>query len=166
MHSAARLCLLGILLLTGCTTVRRAAVTTFRVIDTPRRYVREQIEGPEGVTTTTTTTTAPDAPPVSDVVTPGRPVTPTAPAPAPPRVAATPRPRTQATGTPRPPTTTASPRPPPAPAAAEHPVARPVPGRPGYVYSLDPNGGIVDVTGYKSGDRAKDPYTKRIFIVP
>jgi hypothetical protein len=41
-----------------------------------------------------------------------------------------------------------------------------VPGRPGYVYSTDPNGGIVDVTGYKSGDKAKDPYTQQIFIVP
>jgi hypothetical protein len=41
-----------------------------------------------------------------------------------------------------------------------------VPGRPGYVYSLDPNGGMIDVTGYKPGDKAKDPYTKQIFIVP
>ena len=48
----------------------------------------------------------------------------------------------------------------------EAPVARPVPGKPGYVYSLDPQGGIVDVTGYKSGDKAKDPYTKQVFIIP
>jgi len=25
---------------------------------------------------------------------------------------------------------------------------------------------MIDVTGYKSGDKAKDPYTKQIFIVP
>jgi hypothetical protein len=48
----------------------------------------------------------------------------------------------------------------------DFPIARPVPGRPGFVYSLDPNGGIVDVNGYKPGDKAKDPYTKQIFVVP
>jgi hypothetical protein len=48
----------------------------------------------------------------------------------------------------------------------EYPTARPVPGKPGFVYSIDPNGGMVDVTGYKSGDKAKDPYTHQIFIVP
>jgi hypothetical protein len=41
-----------------------------------------------------------------------------------------------------------------------------VPGKPGFVYSIDSNGGMVDVTGYKSGDKAKDPYTHQVFIVP
>jgi hypothetical protein len=62
----------------------------------------------------------------------------------------------------RPPTAAAR----PTPAPTNFPTARPVPGRPGFVYSLDPNGGIVDVNGYKPGDKAKDPYTKQIFIVP
>ncbi len=49
---------------------------------------------------------------------------------------------------------------------AQFPTAKPVPGKPGYVYSIDPKGGIVDVTGYKPGDKAKDPYTQQVFIVP
>ncbi|MEO5719955.1 MAG: hypothetical protein ABIR71_00610 [Chthoniobacterales bacterium] len=75
-----------------------------------------------------------------------------------------------------PPTTTVTRNPPPpGPAiastprpksATQFPTAKPVPGKPGYVYSVDPKGGIVDVTGYKAGDKAKDPYTQQIFIVP
>ncbi len=60
---------------------------------------------------------------------------------------------------------TATPRP-KAVATQQFPTAKPVPGKPGYVYSIDPKGGIVDVTGYKSGDKAKDPYTQQIFVVP
>lgn len=47
-----------------------------------------------------------------------------------------------------------------------YPTAKPVPGKPGYVYSIDPKGGMIDVTGYNSGDKAKDPYSNEIFIVP
>lgn len=166
MISAARLGLVSVCLLAGCTTVKKAAVTSFRVIDTPRQYLRDRIEASEAPSTTTTTTTTTVQEPVSDVVTPGRPV---APGPQPPPVT-TQRRTTTAASTPRQqraPTTSSPPRPSASPAATpQYPVARAVPDRPGYVYSLDPNGGIVDVTGYKSGDRAKDPYTKKIFIVP
>lgn len=49
----------------------------------------------------------------------------------------------------------------------ELPYARPVPGRPGYVFSpYDKNGGYVDVTGYSPGQKVKDPYTGKIFLVP
>ena len=157
VSDALRFSLLSILLFTGCSTARNVASSTFRVIDTPRRYIREQIAGPEETTTTTTTTTT--QAPVSDVAVPGRPVAPPSP-----RSATTQsRTTTQQSG----PTGGATPTSRPSPAqAGQFPVAKPVPGRPGYVYSVDPNGGIVDVTGYKSGDRAKDPYTKQIFIVP
>ena len=30
----------------------------------------------------------------------------------------------------------------------------------------DPNGGYVDVTGYQSGSKVKDPYSQKIFLVP
>ena len=47
------------------------------------------------------------------------------------------------------------------------PYAKPVPGKPGYVYSpFDPNGGYVDVKGYAPGQKVKDPYTGKIFLVP
>jgi hypothetical protein len=47
------------------------------------------------------------------------------------------------------------------------PYAKPVPGKPGYVFSpFDKNGGYVDVTGYSPGQKVKDPYSGRIFLVP
>lgn len=182
MYSPARLILLsGIVLLTACGTAKRVAVTSFRVIDAPARFVRDRID-PENETTTSTVT---QSTVTSDVVNPGHPI-----------VAATPRPQAtqqrstaqgRATSTPRRTTaanesTSRSTQTEPAgtprsnrsatagqgtpPPSAGFPTARPVPGKPGYVYSIDPTGGIVDVTGYKAGDKAKDPYTKQIFIVP
>ena len=167
MSAAARLLLLLAIVLTSCVRVREkardVAVTSFRVIDAPANYVRRRIDAQEeGEMTTTTTETA--AIGSSDVVTPGRPVAPrpqTAPGPATTSGGAT------AGTTTRPPRRDTTPAPQPAaPPTANFPTARPVPGKPGFVYSVDPQGGIVDVTGYKSGDKAKDPYTKQIFIVP
>jgi hypothetical protein len=168
MLSPARLLIICGLLLPGCGPARDVAVSTFRVLDTPHRLIRERIDSSETTTTTVETTET------SDVVTPGRPVVaqrepssqqrtasqarqsapPTSPRPSrtsPPVTQS----RAQASATPR--TTTQT---------AQFPIAKPVPGRPGYVYSIDPKGGIVDVTGYKSGDRAKDPYTQQVFVVP
>lgn len=175
MVSSGRFLLLaGVVLLAGCGTARRVAVTSFRVLDAPARYVRERID-PETTTTTTTTTSTGE---VSDVVTPGHPIDPaphshpTRPSP---NVAKQSRSSSGGSPSPRPSrTTTAGAQRRPAPSATPRaqasvpafPTARPVPGRPGYVYSIDPNGGIVDVTGYKSGDKAKDPYTQKVFIVP
>jgi hypothetical protein len=162
--------LTSIVLLSACSTAKKAAVTSFRVLDAPARFVRERIDEEEGGTTTTTTTTQ-----VTDVANPGYPV-PQAPPPSAPtrRTTAGPtQPRSSVTETPRQTTrseTGASGRTAPAatprPQVAQFPTARPVAGRPGYVYSIDPNGGIVDVTGYKPGDKAKDPYTQKVFIVP
>ena len=169
MVSVARLLLLLTIVFTGCARTREvardAAVTTFRVIDAPANYVRRRLDEEEGVQTTTTTTVQQTEVGSSDVVTPGRPV--------PPRQVTTttpppgPNTRNVAPGpTPRPPrreTVTAPTTPAP---QTDFPTARPVPGKPGFVYSISPEGGIVDVTGYKAGDKAKDPYTKQIFIVP
>ena len=171
MVTAARFLILCAIVLTSCTTAKRAAVSTFRVIDAPARYVRERIDEEEGTTTTTTTQTT--AVGTTDVVTPGRPVTPPTP-----QTRTTTSRTTAQTGTPETPrtttrtaTTSSTPGATPSSTRAaagttEFPTARPVPGKPGFVYSIDPSGGMVDVTGYKSGDKAKDPYTKQIFIVP
>lgn len=171
MISLSRVLLLSCVVLTGCSVARDAVVTSFRILDTPASYIRRRIEGPETTTTTTTTQTVAS----SDVANPGRPVN--APVVARPRgssqdrIAASSRstisrpPRGSPTVAPRSP----APSPPPRSTVsqtAQFPTAKPVPGRPGYVYSIDPQGGIVDVTGYKPGDKAKDPYTQQIFIVP
>ncbi|MDQ6624417.1 MAG: hypothetical protein M3Y86_13155 [Verrucomicrobiota bacterium] len=183
MIRRAWLLVLGGILLAGCTTAKKVAVTSFHVVDAPAHYIREHIDSEDGATTTTTTQTTT----TSDVANPGYAVTePTPPPQPPPR--STPRPHVTTAETrvvhssptptkPRSTTTSTStsasssrkstasgtPR---ANQTSQFPTARPVPGRPGYVYSIDPNGGMIDVTGYKSGDRAKDPYSKQIFIVP
>src|SRR5437660_7055182 len=47
------------------------------------------------------------------------------------------------------------------------PTAKAVPGKPGYVFSpFDARGRYIDVSGYSSGSKAKDPWTDKIFIVP
>src|SRR5438093_1700666 len=47
------------------------------------------------------------------------------------------------------------------------PTANAVPGKPGYVFSpFDASGRYIDVSGYPSGSKAKDPWTDKIFIVP
>jgi hypothetical protein len=51
--------------------------------------------------------------------------------------------------------------------APQFPVAKPVPGKAGFVYSpFESNGTMIDVTGYSSGTKVKDPGTNKIFIVP
>jgi hypothetical protein len=52
-------------------------------------------------------------------------------------------------------------------AQGEFPTAKAVPGKPGYVVSpFDSSGRYVDVSGYTSGSKVKDPWTDKIFIVP
>ncbi len=153
--------LLG-LLLAGCGAARTVAVTSFRVLDAPAAFVRKKLDPPQTTTTTTVQRTQ-----ISDVSTPGRPVVSAPPTSTnrPRTVVAEPSPKVVKRTPPKPtapaPTASAS-----TSAAVRFPTAKPVPGKPGYVYSVDPKGGIVDVTGYKSGDKAKDPYTQQIFIVP
>lgn len=168
MITAARFLVAGLLLVgvslgTGCRTARNVAVTSFRVLDAPARYIRERIEDSEEPAPVIAT--GPGG--TSDVVTPGRPLNTPPPRPVITQRRTTSTDRPVSASTPRPqrkPSVAASPR--PTAPLTQFPVAKPVPGRPGYVFSIDPKGGIVDVTGYKSGDKAKDPYTQQIFIVP
>ncbi|MGI8891083.1 MAG: hypothetical protein ACR2G0_09925 [Chthoniobacterales bacterium] len=166
----------------ACTTMHDAAVTTFRVVDAPHQMVRRALgvdEDPQQTTTTTTTQTnvyadpngnPPSQPynaqPQPQVQTRHRVVAKEEQAPAeeaspPPEVT---RQETVTTSEEPPPpsrTTTSS-----AP-SVDLPYAKPVPGKPGYVFSpYDKSGGYVDVTGYNPGQKVKDPYSGKIFLVP
>ena len=44
MISAARILMFASIVLTGCSTVEKAAVSTFRVVDAPANYVRQRID--------------------------------------------------------------------------------------------------------------------------
>jgi cell division septation protein DedD len=170
---ARRILFLGGILLGGCSTAHDVAVSSFRVLDAPANFVRRKIDEPGSTVTSTTTTTTTAA---SDISTPGRHVvpsnrgpqnrqvtTPSQPGPtAPPRITRN--------------TTTEKPKPSPSaaprnvvnpPAQTQYPTAKVVPGKPGYVFSpYDPSGGYVDVNGYTSGSKVKDPYSGKIFLVP
>ena len=152
------------LALAACQTSRNVAVTTWRVIDAPARYVRNRVDPQPAQTTTTTQTNTV----YSDVGPAGHPV-----ASATPRRSATPArhvsarssatPRPEAIARPSAPERTAT----SAPAQQDFPVAKSVPGKPGYVYSpFDSAGAMIDVSGYQSGTKVKDPDTKKIFVVP
>ncbi|HZE58762.1 MAG TPA: hypothetical protein VE031_12980 [Chthoniobacterales bacterium] len=153
---------LGLVVLGGCRAAHDVAVSSFHVLDAPANYVRRHIDGD---TQTTTTTASSDA-----VTTPGRNVTPPA---------TTTERRTTTTTTKPSPSPKSSPaavteksKPSPSPSRnastqSQIPTAKPVPGKPGYVFSpFDPSGGYVDVTGYASGQKVKDPYSGKIFLVP
>jgi hypothetical protein len=167
-----RILLLGTIGLAGCHTAHDVAVTSFRVIDAPANFVRRRLDQPSGTTTTTNTTTTV----TSDSVTPGRTVqvAPNNREPHPRQVTAPTQPNPSAT--PRVPrnTTAEKPKPSPNPASrsaangpTQYPTAKAVPGKPGYVFSpYDPNGGYVDVNGFTSGSKVKDPYSGKIFLVP
>ena len=164
----AGLLLLGLLVLSGCRAAHNVAVSSFRVLDAPANYVRKKING-NTETTTTTTTVSSDA-----VTTPGRTVTPstastqrTTTTQNPPRTTVKPSPSPKSSQA----TVTEKSKPSPSPSRTTTtqslPTAKPVPGKPGYVFSpFDPSGGYVDVTGYTSGQKVKDPYSGKIFLVP
>ena len=46
------------------------------------------------------------------------------------------------------------------------PTGKPVPGKPGYVFSPFTSERYVDVSGFAPGTKVKDPWTDKIFIVP
>lgn len=167
MNRAARLILVGLLFLPACRTARDVAQSSAHVATAPVRFVGRQFHGSDQ--NADATNQVYEAPPVDQVP--------------PPLVRATPplvreRERTL-TASPTPPRapeqTTSTQTPPPSTprtttsssSSAQFPVAKPVPGKPGYVFSpYDPNGGYVDVTGYSSGSKVKDPYSQKIFLVP
>lgn len=147
----------GSLMLAGCSVARDAAVTSYHVATAPVRLIARQFED-EPVQTTRP----------SDVDVPGHPVV----APSPKAVSKkqTVTASTSQRSKRNPPTevkpkTAASSARPPA-MQTEFPVGKPVPGKPGYVYSPYDPSKYVDVSGYTPGSKVKDPYAQKIFIVP
>ena len=53
-----------------------------------------------------------------------------------------------------------------APPDSQFPTARRVPNKPGFVFSPSDPSKYVDVSGYASGSKVKDPYSGKIFTVP
>jgi len=124
-----------------------------RVITAPVRYVFHE---PEPAPATNT----------SDVTNPGQPVAIPSPT-ATPRAAS--RKSTHATSrvAANKPTAKPSPSPQKSASAAQFPVAKSVPGKPGLVFNpFNPSGGYIDVSGYAPGSKVKDPDSQKIFIVP
>ncbi len=177
MNALARALMLMAVLLAGCRATRDVAVTSYhvtrgvavgsyRVATAPVHYALRR-HGDESSTTTTS----------SDVTVPGQPM------PAQELASAhQQRPRVEservqsqsssaAPRTTHKETTQAKPKPPPSSHTSapggEFPTAKSVPGKPGYVFSpFDSSGRYVDVSGYGSGSKVKDPWTDKIFIVP
>lgn len=183
--------------LTSCTTAHDAAVSTFRVLDAPHAYIRRQLGMDENDQATTATTTATETTYATTAASPGSQTYSSQTAPINPSPVQTEHRVTvqEQAREPDPPGENASASPPPMKVAEnEHatstrssepkasatprvaasekttgdiPYAKPVPGKPGYVFSpYDKSGGYVDVTGYLPGQKVKDPYTGKIFLVP
>ena len=170
--------LFAAVLLAGCGTTKNVAVTSYhvtrdvavgsyRVATAPVHYTLGRRGEPKMVGTTEATS--------SDVTEPGRPVSSQ-------QVTATPHRRSKLQAessqsssrtTPRTDsseTTQAHPKSSSAQASYPQtvfPTAKAVPDKPGYVFSpFDNSGRYVDVSGYASGTKVKDPWTDKIFVVP
>src|SRR5712691_3588293 len=158
--TAQAIVLIGIVV-AGCDTAHDVVVSSYHAVTAPVRYARRHMESPPADTTSTTTT--------SDVSTPGRPVAEISPT-SPSRVAARNSTSADSTSTRRTSgskTAGAKAKPSPSPAAAQFPVAKAVPGKAGLVFNpFDAKGGYIDVSGYASGSKVKDPESQKIFIVP
>jgi len=146
--------LIATVLLAGCGTTRNVAVSSYhvtrdvavgsyRVATAPVHYALKGRGKPKMVGTTDTTS--------SDVTEPGHPVS------APQDVR---RETTQQNPKPSSPAHSSYPQ-------TQFPTAKAVPEKPGYVFSpFDSSGRYVDVSGYASGTKVKDPWTDKIFVVP
>ena len=153
----------------GCRTAENVASTSASVVTAPAHFLSKKLGGDQTSTDTTDATvyenqpveTAPPPPQPVPARSPRTITSTTTTAPSPPQQNET-HPPTSATSHPG-----ATPQSSSTNSGAQFPVAKPVPGKPGYVFSpYDPNGGYVDVSGYPSGSKVKDPYSQKIFLVP
>jgi hypothetical protein len=148
---------------------RAVAVGSYRVASAPVHYATRK-RGNESSTMVGTETQP------SDVAEPGQSIPPPETASAPqtqPRVEAERR-RSRASGagsrttreeTAQSSTSTSASR--PSSSQVNFPTGKPVPDKPGYVFSpFDKEGRYVDVSGFPSGTKVKDPWTDKIFLVP
>ena len=170
MNAFARALIFTALLLGGCRASRDVAVTSYhvtrgvavgsyRVATAPVHYALKKHRNDSSTTTETTS---------SDVSAPGYPTSA-------PEVATTQQQpqlaRERVSRVSREETAQTKPRRSSAPrtssAQLEFPTAKAVPDKPGYVVSpFDAGGRYVDISGYASGSKVKDPWTDKIFIVP
>lgn len=137
--------LMAVLILSGCRSAHEVAVSSYRAATAPVNVVRQE------ASPTTAGVTMPPQPGItsSDRVQPtssGPPVSS--------------QPQNSGDQTPRP---VSSPKP---GSGLDFPTAKPVEGKPGYVYSPFDPGKYVDVSGYAPGSKVKDPYSGKIFLVP
>lgn len=153
----------------GCETAENVASTSAAVVTAPVHFVSKKLGGDQTSNETTDATvyenqpveTAPPPPQPIPARSPHAITSTTSTAPSPPQQNET-HPSTSAASHPVATSQSSS-----TSSAPQFPVAKPVPGKPGYVFSpYDPNGGYVDVSGYASGSKVKDPYSQKIFLVP
>lgn len=150
--------LVAFLALAGCRTAHDVAVSSYRVATAPVNLVRHSPSNTTTTVTTTTTTAAPQAPSSTQTVAAAD--------------TAAPRARSRSvetTNAGKPATTESKPKAASSQRTAsqlQFPTAKPVPGKPGYVYSPSDPGKYVDVSGYAPGSKVKDPYSGKIFLVP
>jgi len=176
MNTFARGLIFAAMLLGGCRATEDVAVTsyhvtrgvavgTYRVATAPVHYaLRKRGEGSEAVATETISSDVPSAgqsAPVSEAnVTRRRQAQPPEERSSESSARVAHRETTQSTTKTSSPSRTSSVQP-------EFPTAKAVPGKPGYVVSpFDSSGRYVDVSGYGSGTKVKDPWTDKIFVVP
>jgi hypothetical protein len=173
MNILERPLLLAAVLLAGCGTTRNVAVSSYhvtrdvavgsyRVATAPVHYALGRRGEPKIVGTTDAT--------ASDVTEPGQPISSPQRRTKPQTESSQSSARTTAQVARR---ETTQPNPKPSSPArtsypqAEFPTAKAVPEKPGYVFSpFDSSGRYVDVSGYASGTKVKDPWTNKIFVVP
>jgi hypothetical protein len=175
MNAYARALMLAAVLLAGCRATRDVAVTSYhvtrgvavgsyRIATAPVHYAlrRHGDQSSPEVTMETTETGVSQPVPAAEIA-----VTQQQPQSAPKRIRS-PSTASSASRTEAPqekPKLSASSR--ASSAQAEFPTAKAVPGKPGYVVSpFDSSERYVDVSGYTSGSKVKDPWTDKIFIVP
>jgi hypothetical protein len=148
----------------GCHAVSNVATTSYRVATAPVHFVGRKMSGKPQATAAAAQGNAT----TSDVATPGRPMpSPTSAPNRPGRLIGT---SSSVASSPTPTSSAAKKSkssPPTSSAQTEFPTAKPVPGKPGYVFSpFDKKGRYVDVSGYTRGSKVKDPWTDKIFVVP
>ena len=168
MRFVARLLAGSALCFVGCGVAHDAAVGSYRVATAPFRLFHHPSPTPAPRSSETTVTTT-----HSDVRSAGHSLPKSSPVTALPqhrstRYGASPSPSpnqsrsASVTGT-KPKSTPTVQTPPP---EENFPTAKPVPEKPGYVFSPFEPAKYVDVSGFPRGSKVKDPYSGKIFLVP
>ena len=148
-------------LLCGCRTPHDVAMTSYQGVTAPANVVTQEPAQTTVTTTTTTTTGNQPAPRIEHRTEHNVAATEPTTAPRPRSTPSGPQLGANTAGSTR---AVSSPR--PKSSQLEFPTAKPVEGKPGYVYSPYEPGKYVDVSGYAPGSKVKDPYSGKIFLVP